>query len=272
LLIVIAPPVLVSAATIDFTPSVKIPGMDKLFKSGSDGSFQIDSYSIANYIKVIFKFMIGIAGIVASAVFMLGGFMYVMAGGNPDKTNKGKSYVWASISGLILVSVSWLVLSIIDVRLVELGPIDVEEISSAPFVEEMVGTGCCSYKSNVTGRIKNICQENVQESWCNNLSLAKDNNGNAINTSISYTDQKSKCVNFQCEPILVESVAPIGCCQFTLVKPDDSNDNYFKCQQVSETDCNSMGLRMNREVRWNINQICEVVDETDPQESRCEFP
>ena len=57
---------------------------------------------IADYIRVIYKYAIGIVGILATVVMMIGGIMWMLSGGSPERAGEAKAYISASLTGLVL--------------------------------------------------------------------------------------------------------------------------------------------------------------------------
>ncbi len=71
---------------------------------GPDASGPVDLYA-----RIIFAFM-GLTGVIALLMFIIGGFQWMTAGGAADKVKKGKdTVIWASF-GLILIFSSYAIL------------------------------------------------------------------------------------------------------------------------------------------------------------------
>jgi hypothetical protein len=92
-----------------------------------DGNTIIKTTWIAEYIEGIYNYAIGIAGIVAATVLMYGGFSYLMSGGSPDKVSEAKSWIGASLSGLVLVMLSYTILNIVNPNLLSFGALGVRK-------------------------------------------------------------------------------------------------------------------------------------------------
>lgn len=84
---------------------------------------------IAEYIEVIYKYAIGIVGIVAAVVLMIGGVIWLTAGGNTTKVGEAKAWIGASLTGLVLVLTSYMILSQINPNLTEFKPTPIMQIS-----------------------------------------------------------------------------------------------------------------------------------------------
>ncbi len=84
-----------TASAISYTPQVPVPGFtfDESAKS---------TKNIAEYVKAIYKYAIGIIGILATVVLMVGGIIWLTAGGNSTRIEDAKSWISASLTGLII--------------------------------------------------------------------------------------------------------------------------------------------------------------------------
>ena len=75
---------------------------------------------IAQYIQAIYNYAVGAVGIVAAVVLMIGGVMWITAGGNTSNVSEAKSMITAALTGMVLVLVSYLMLDQINPALVDL--------------------------------------------------------------------------------------------------------------------------------------------------------
>ncbi len=124
----------VPSQAVTFKPQVEIP--DSEFKKG--GEVPITPKSIGEYIKAIYKYAIGIVGILATIVLMFGGIIWITAGGNAERVGNAKAWIGAALTGLVLALTSYLILNTINPSLVTFEPIIAEQ------TEEAV-KGCCEF-------------------------------------------------------------------------------------------------------------------------------
>jgi len=111
--------------SLKFTPNVSIPGSD--FSKGStlelgivnEDNKIIEGNLAGQYIAALYKFFVGIAGIVAVVMISLGGFIWLFSGGSPDKISKAKELILGAIFGLLLALGSYLILYTINPQLVD---------------------------------------------------------------------------------------------------------------------------------------------------------
>ncbi len=73
---------------------------------------------IGQYISSIYKYAIGIVGILAAVVLMIGGVMWIVAGGNATMIGEAKLWIGASLTGLIIALCSYVILYQVNPELV----------------------------------------------------------------------------------------------------------------------------------------------------------
>lgn len=128
-------PALIGDKTI-FTPQVTVPS--STFTTGKDILLEDSTKTLIDYIIAIFKYAIGIIGIIAAIVLMFAGVTWLTAGGNANAISQAKTYIISSLTGLLLAFCSFLLLSTINNSLVAL---DVPAIRRLQYVA--TGGGCC---------------------------------------------------------------------------------------------------------------------------------
>lgn len=75
---------------------------------------------VGQYILLIYKFLVGIAGVIAAALIVKGGFEYMIAGGSSERMTSAKNTVGAAVFGLLLVLASFTLLNTLNPDLVHL--------------------------------------------------------------------------------------------------------------------------------------------------------
>lgn len=107
-----------------FTPQVGLPGfMEKyVFNENSTAP-------IAKLMKAIFSYGIQIISLITLIVIIVGGFMWSTAGGNGNKVNEAKQWLFSGLSGLLLLLFSYLLLRTINIDLVNFRTRDIAAIT-----------------------------------------------------------------------------------------------------------------------------------------------
>ena len=172
---------------IDFTPQV---GIDKTFKKGEPYTIPKSTKAIGEYVRAIYKYAIGIVGILATVVLMFGGILWIVAGGNAERVGNAKSWIGASLTGLILVLCSYMILKTINPALVSFQPIEVKKVEKAP--ESSSSYIDCSDSNN----IGKACGENKS---CQKLGTNDYSCEDCIPGGESCMMQEC-CPGYKCDP------------------------------------------------------------------------
>lgn len=95
------------AATINVSPN--IPAMSNTTTVGPAG-----------WIAGFYNFALLIAGVLAFGAIVYGGFLYATSAGNASRQSDGRSWIWSSLLGILLLGGAWLILHTINPNLVNL--------------------------------------------------------------------------------------------------------------------------------------------------------
>jgi len=195
-----------SATEVKFTPQVPIqvknPGTTYDFtkKEPIDFTNVTDTRPIADYIKTFFKYLSGVAGILATVFMMIGGLLWLTAGGSPDKISSAKAYVTSSITGLLLAFGAYILLATINTDLVNLRVSKINQI--APM-------GCCPSPKD-GGKCAYTSQANCSSGWKNDSDLVCSGDGTRCESGrenarkLLYDNQETfRCVNEGGSPIVL---------------------------------------------------------------------
>ena len=170
-------PFIVNAGGIEFVPQVTIPGSS--FRANTQT--EIDSSSIANYIKSIYDYLLAIVGLTAAIALMIGGTLWLTSGGSSQRVSQAKSWISGSLTGLVLALLSYLILQTINPNLIEFTSLDVQKIKP-------IQIGCCKYQVKNSGNVA----IDTSESEC----YAILTNPNKVNNPIPTTTQKDLDDNY----------------------------------------------------------------------------
>lgn len=75
---------------------------------------------LGEYIKLIYAFLVGAAGVIAAVLIVKGGFEYIIAGGASERVIAAKKTIGSAVFGLLLVLASYTLLNTINPDLVHL--------------------------------------------------------------------------------------------------------------------------------------------------------
>jgi hypothetical protein len=127
---------------LQFAPQVSVPDSD--FTSGETYDVPENTALFSEYIVAIFKYSIGIVGIISTIVLMFGGIRWLTAGGNKEIITDARNYITGSLGGLILSLGSFLMLSTINTNLVNLKITNIAPIQKLDLSKD----GCCKKYSD----------------------------------------------------------------------------------------------------------------------------
>ncbi|MEK7151901.1 MAG: hypothetical protein AAB773_00540 [Patescibacteria group bacterium] len=74
--------------------------------------------SPGDYFNNIYRLMVGITGVLAVIMIVVGGLEYIASAANPSAKASAKNRIWAAIGGLLLALSSYLILQTINPNLV----------------------------------------------------------------------------------------------------------------------------------------------------------
>jgi len=103
--------------------SVPVPGMPLVYNAACNAyEFRGDGAGnlMVSYIKFLYKFLAGVAGIITVFMIMYGGVQWIFSGGNSAKINAAKETIFGAIIGLFLVLGSYLLLRTVNPQLTNL--------------------------------------------------------------------------------------------------------------------------------------------------------
>ncbi|PLX21330.1 hypothetical protein C0584_02760 [Candidatus Parcubacteria bacterium] len=201
----------VDASDIKFSPQVTIPG--SAFEEGAEIDIQNDTTVLGLYLKAIYTYAISIVGIVATVMLMVGGFIWLTAGGSGEKVGKARDIIFSSLTGLVLALTSYTILSVINPDLVNFKIIELNKPLEAPGQKSCTGPtdsscgvgfvcynqvcveankiGCCLFGKNWQGEWTK-CTTGVTSTGCQDLDNVSD---------VFWTpSQTKKCVDGDNEP------------------------------------------------------------------------
>lgn len=140
-----------SANTVTFKPQITLGD----FKAGEEKT--IGPNTLAEYIREIYKYALGFVGILATAVMMFGGFLWITAAGNGERVSNAKSWIGAALSGMILALCSYTILWMVNPNLVKFSSIDVATPDTPAAEDDTIGCCQCNgtayemYETSCTG-------------------------------------------------------------------------------------------------------------------------
>lgn len=153
---------------VQYTPQIPIPGKaDGKYNFSLKSGITLDPSTapLAEYIRWVYKFLIGIVGILATVMLMYGGLRWIMGAADSGSINEAKSTITSSLVGLTLAVTSYLILATVNPALVNVKPTSIATVSAMGCCNKMKVGGQCGQVSAdkcdgkiITGNY--VCEEN----------------------------------------------------------------------------------------------------------------
>ncbi len=91
-------------------------------KDAKPGSFR-GAGSIFEVIAITLKWLLTLAGVVATVFIIIGGYQYITAAGNEEQSEKGKKTLVNAVIGLVIIVLAMTIITIITNTLTSTGPL-----------------------------------------------------------------------------------------------------------------------------------------------------
>lgn len=82
--------------------------------SGSLPGLSANPTNPGSWINGFYTLALMLGGVLAFGAVVYGGVLYAASAGNPSKQTEGKEWIWAALTGLLLLAGAWLVLNTIN--------------------------------------------------------------------------------------------------------------------------------------------------------------
>lgn len=139
---------------------VKIPGLNLVAQDvtcavDNTGGYVCQVPWIGKYIKAIYNYGLGIAGILAALVLMAGGVLWLVSRGDASRITQAKELIIGSVTGLIILTGSYVLLIQINPDLVNFKSITIGQIPEAELIpdgsdsENNLSTTACAGDNNL---------------------------------------------------------------------------------------------------------------------------
>ena len=105
---------------------------------------------LPEYISIIFKLVMGIAGTIAVLALVIGAVQYMASAGNPETISNAKKRIFGAIFGIILLLSSYLILRTINPQLIELELTPLSELPGLYLITEGEKNPCPTLMADTT--------------------------------------------------------------------------------------------------------------------------
>lgn len=157
---------------IDYKPQVNIPGMQGETNgeytvsspggTSEDGKAYKNSTLLPRYIEAVYKYAIGVVGILATVVMMYGGVLWIVSTGNAERVGEAKAWIGAALSGLVLTLSSYTILYLVNPDLLTFKPLKIQNLEKKILTN---GQDISEKTTEITITFKNNASENYKKSF-----------------------------------------------------------------------------------------------------------
>lgn len=102
---------------------------------------------------------LAILGVLALVFTVWGGFLFITAGGNPERVRQGKTTIWGGVLGTVIVLTSWVLVGFIVGALTGTGP---KLFVGTQYERHYAGNKCPSYKRCDVNDLRLTCRDDPQ--------------------------------------------------------------------------------------------------------------
>jgi len=192
-------------SNVEYRLETGIPGSSE-FERGEDVTFSGDT--LGKYIRAIYNYSLGIVGILAAVVLMIGGVIWLTAGGNVNRVETAKQWIGGALIGLVLMLTSYMLLYQINPELVAFPELEIDQVDLGEISLDS-DFGCCQFDDTAEFRSREICESDEYAG------------GPGTFYGPDYEPVGDTCVNI-----------PTGCCLYDLTL-----GTYDSCENTNRLEC-----------------------------------
>lgn len=114
------------------TLNVRIPGLNLRPATCTENAGKTECVTLwlADYIQALYQYGIGIIGIIAVITLMIGGIIWLTAGGNEQRVGDAKKWISGSLIGVLIAFSSYMILNFVNPALTALSPLKISYINN----------------------------------------------------------------------------------------------------------------------------------------------
>ncbi|TSC76146.1 MAG: Uncharacterized protein G01um101431_1008 [Parcubacteria group bacterium Gr01-1014_31] len=170
-----------SAPVLNYNAQVQIPGSSEQARA-IQGNKVVNANLLGNYVVAIYRFGIWLSIFLTIFMMMVGGFLWVIAGGNPSRVENAKSYITSALTGLVVAMTSFVILQTVNPALVVFQPIQPKRPTG------LADAGCCCFTGFADQGVIGACApENCENMVCGQLAGAGTYGASVFNAQHSFS-------------------------------------------------------------------------------------
>jgi hypothetical protein len=100
--------------------------------AGPGANETLDTTQFAETLSRVYLYALGLAGLLAVAMAVFGGYLVMMARGNAQQASKGRDFITSSLIGLVLLFAAFIILNTLNPDLTQLDVPSLQDLSNNP--------------------------------------------------------------------------------------------------------------------------------------------
>lgn len=228
------PPTAAAVPIINYNPQVPIPGTSQEARALQQNQ-KVSENLLGQYVVTVYRFGVWLAITLAIFMMMVGGFLWVIAGGNPSRVENAKSYITAALTGLVVALTSFLILQTVNPDIVIFKPLKITRLTNlaAPSALTAAQTNYGCPAVLVVSDPLTQCEQACQAAT-GGPALRQEDTSQPYYVAIPRSTTQSFCCACKQEPCLQEGktcalASGARCC-----RPMVCNTQLTTCQQLHE--------------------------------------
>lgn len=164
------------------------------------------------YINRLYSFAVGIAGILAVAMIIWGGILYLLSAGKPDMQGQAKDRITSALWGIALLAGSYIILNTVNPEIVKLETPNIETIATSSdaasydvkrkkcALDSILGYGCNTPENN-TQKLLDDCAKAQLGQYQNRVSNCKTQQYSSLGGGAFMYNTTDMTTLPQCHPL-----------------------------------------------------------------------
>ncbi|MDO9399471.1 MAG: pilin [bacterium] len=208
---------------------VDFSGLNKIFSESKPTACPDDKSKlcinwIGEYISGIYKYAIGIVGILAAIILMVAGVIWLTAGGNASQITEAKAWITASLTGLVIALCSYTILYQVNPDLLALKPLKITSVAkiNTPIssIATRSGLDICTLRGDQGVKLKatksGVTTTSIFPNWMDSFI------DNAFNYIVTGNVAELKICQYYCDTMQSEKDNGNPVKRFELIKNSDA--------------------------------------------------
>lgn len=113
------------AGDVSVELQIPLPGIDRSLPVCTSSGSEFECTGIAQYIAYLYRWLVGIAAVLAALALSYGGVRWLLSGGESGKIQEAQKVIGSALMGLLIALLSYVALWTINPAFVQFGPLKI---------------------------------------------------------------------------------------------------------------------------------------------------